>query len=121
MVSRRPTSQAQSTRTTQVRGRGTSPLKVYAERMEDALNVIGRRDSPRKVANALSELCFMLDIVTSIYVTTNLEAERPVEDVPYDGFRDAMRLAAKRYGEFSIDKDPTGRLLSTKLATKSGR
>ena len=86
MVSRRPTSQAQScTRTTQVRGRGTSPLKVYAERMEDALNVIGRRDSPRKVANALSELCFMLDIVTSIYVTTNLEAERPVEDVPYDG------------------------------------
>lgn len=93
MVSRRPTSQVQSTRTTQVRGRGTSPLKVYAERMEDALNVIGRRDSPRKVANALSELCFMLDIVTSIYdyVTTNLEAERPVEDVQHDGFRDAMR------------------------------
>ena len=59
--------------------------------------------------------------VVPIYVTTNLEAERPVEDVPYDGFRDAMRLAAKRYGEFSIDKDPTGRLLSTKLATKSGR
>ena len=119
MVSPRPTSG--STRTTQVRERQVPSKYMQRDHVEDALNVIGRRDSPRKVANALSELCFMLDIVTSIYVTTNLEAERPVEDVPYDGFRDAMRLAAKRYGEFSIDKDPTGRLFSTKLATKSGR
>ena len=83
MVSPRPTSG--STRTTQVRERQVPSKYMQREHVEDALNVIGRRDSPRKVANALSELCFMLDIVTSIYVTTNLEAERPVEDVPYDG------------------------------------
>ena len=83
MVSPRPTSG--STRTTQVRERQVPSKYMQRDHVEDALNVIGRRDSPRKVANALSELCFMLDIVTSIYVTTNLEAERPVEDVPYDG------------------------------------
>ena len=36
----------------------------------------------------------MLDMITAIFVTINLEAERPVNDVPYDGFREAMRGVA---------------------------